>query len=82
MSGKVIPVVMPDTDPGPVDLTVEDPQEPSTDITLILKRLETKIDAIGTGQQWIMSTVNNAIQGLMAGPMGAMIKNKMGKTNG
>jgi hypothetical protein len=43
-----------------------------------LARLEAKIDAIGTGQQWIMSTVNNAMQGLLASPMGAMIKNKMG----
>lgn len=74
MSGKVVSVP-----PSPAEEPVKD--ESTADEPMLhaqLARLEAKIDAIGTGQQWIMSTVNNAMQGLLASPMGAMIKNKMG----
>jgi hypothetical protein len=46
-----------------------------------LERLESKIDSIGKGQYWMMNQVEMALKGLMASPMGAMIRKGMPRGN-
>jgi hypothetical protein len=62
--------------------------EPTTvdtpDLDDRLSRLEAKLDAVGAQQTWIVNHAQLLFQGLLASPMGAMIKKHLpeGASNG
>ena len=53
------------------------------DITLEarLARIESKLDSVGEGTNWMMRQVDMMIKGLLASPMGAMIRKGMPRGN-
>ena len=46
-----------------------------------LARMESKLDSVGKGTNWMMLQVDMVIKGLLASPMGAMIRKGMARGN-